>query len=542
MLLWVVLNCILVKTITSGEVITLIKNHSVTCVATQNSVVYVSPIIPGVRRELRELRNWLYSDWVEIHSKYSFHGPVTDRRWQNFMTTTRDGCIIKNTQCFSTYSDNSNVNITFSSKDMKNRTTIYLGHVEKNNFPFQWFHYCIVAESNNFNISIENITENIRSDFVPYGLVIHKNNLKFHDYYFYYSDEITLNKPSKLTIESSEDICLSIFVSVDKNCYLNMILKMNQNIVDNKTVEGFNEHNSLKMWKKIEIRSNSSGKGELIFYRKRSDNNQTKGYWAIDDIHFCDKKIETFSTNLSSHENNTVFCKSLTAEYRSDDNYTPCTKIGYLGKNCNISCEELLGRSYSNCSNHKICLENEICYCGWGYTGSFCNERCGSGYWGANCSSLCNPNCETCDSIIGCVNCTREFFGEECSKKLPVALEPPLLISLEENLVIISLANLRFDADEAKPEYYQIQYKQVSERRYTNFSDVKSISPSLKIKTYKINNLTTKAHAYKIRIILIVQNKSFTDNVPELLTYKSTLLSQVYCLCHSRHDVTIILI
>jgi hypothetical protein len=97
------------------------------------------------------------------------------------MTTTRDGCIIKNTQCFSTYSDNSNVNITFSSKDMKNRTTIYLGHVEKNNFPFQWFHYCIVAESNNFNISIENITENIRSDFVPYGLVIHKNNLKFHD-------------------------------------------------------------------------------------------------------------------------------------------------------------------------------------------------------------------------------------------------------------------------------------------------------------------------------------------------------------------------
>jgi hypothetical protein len=45
------------------------------------------------------------------------------------MTTTRDGCIIKNTQCFSTYSDNSNVNITFSSKDMKNRTTIYLGHV-----------------------------------------------------------------------------------------------------------------------------------------------------------------------------------------------------------------------------------------------------------------------------------------------------------------------------------------------------------------------------------------------------------------------------
>jgi hypothetical protein len=44
------------------------------------------------------------------------------------------------------------------------------------------------------------------------------------------------------------------------------------------------------MWREIELRSNTSGKGELIFYRKRSDN-QIKGYWAIDDIHFCNQKI-----------------------------------------------------------------------------------------------------------------------------------------------------------------------------------------------------------------------------------------------------------
>jgi hypothetical protein len=102
-------------------------------------------------------------------------------------------------------------------------------------------------------------------------------------------------------------------------------------------------------------------------------------------------------------------------------------------------------------------------------------------------------------------------------------LKPPLLHSLQENSVIISLANLQFGADEVKPEYYQIQYRQVNESIYTNFSDVKQILPSLKMKTYEINNVTTKMHAYKIRIILIVQNKSFTDNVPELLTYKKTL-------------------
>jgi hypothetical protein len=47
MLLWAMLNCILVKTLTSGEVITLIKDHSVTCVATENSVIYMSSRLPG---------------------------------------------------------------------------------------------------------------------------------------------------------------------------------------------------------------------------------------------------------------------------------------------------------------------------------------------------------------------------------------------------------------------------------------------------------------------------------------------------------------
>jgi hypothetical protein len=47
MLFWVMLNCILVKTLISGEVITLIKDHNLTCVATQNSVIYISSRVPG---------------------------------------------------------------------------------------------------------------------------------------------------------------------------------------------------------------------------------------------------------------------------------------------------------------------------------------------------------------------------------------------------------------------------------------------------------------------------------------------------------------
>jgi hypothetical protein len=188
MLLWVMLNCILVKTLTSGEVITLIKDHSVTCVVTQNSVIYISSGVPEVKRELRELSNWIYSDWDEIHSRNSFHAPVTDKRWQNFTTTIRDGFIIKSTQCFSTYSDNNNINLTLTSKDKTIQRTITLGqddnNVEKKNFPFRWFHYAILAKNNNLKILIDNITENIKIDFVPDAVVIHNNNLnnlKFHN-------------------------------------------------------------------------------------------------------------------------------------------------------------------------------------------------------------------------------------------------------------------------------------------------------------------------------------------------------------------------
>jgi hypothetical protein len=85
-------------------------------------------------------------------------------------------------------------------------------------------------------------------------------------------------------------MCLSFFTSVDKNCYLDVIVNVNKINVFNQTVKGFNEDNLLKSWKEIEIKTNLIGKGEIIFFRRRLDNNTT-GYWAIDDIRFCNKNI-----------------------------------------------------------------------------------------------------------------------------------------------------------------------------------------------------------------------------------------------------------
>jgi hypothetical protein len=57
-------------------------------------------------------------------------------------------------------------------------------------------------------------------------------------------------------------------------------------------------------------------------------------------------------------------------------------------------------------------------------------------------------------------------------EKLPVALTPPVLKSLREKSVIISI-NLRYGVDEIKPEFYQIQYKNVCRaQRNVNLFDV----------------------------------------------------------------------
>jgi hypothetical protein len=226
---------------------------------------------------------------------------------------------------------------------------------------------------------------------------------------------------------------------------------------------------------------------------------------------------------LPSNSNDKYICKNLNPSHKIEyDRSKFCHKTGQLGKNCDLSCEELLDKSSPNCQKHTICLENGICSCAWGYKGSSCSETCANGYWGLNCSSVCNMfTCEQCDLAYGCTICRRSFVGEECSNKLPVVLKSPVLKSLTENSVKI-LINLRYAVDEIAPEFYQIQYKNVNESDYINVSGLQ-VFPRLIVEnqTCEITNLSTTTQAYNIRVILIARNQSMVTNIPTLLTYKS---------------------
>jgi hypothetical protein len=81
-----------------------------------------------------------------------------------------------------------------------------------------------------------------------------------------------------------------MFVAVDKNCSLEIILNVNEKNNSSIIVDGFNDNEGLKIWKEVTIRSNFSGQGNLSFFR-RCLGTQTTGYWAIDAIHSCNKNI-----------------------------------------------------------------------------------------------------------------------------------------------------------------------------------------------------------------------------------------------------------
>jgi hypothetical protein len=101
-------------------------------------------------------------------------------------------------------------------------------------------------------------------------------------------------------------------------------------------------------------------------------------------------------------------------------------------------------------------------------------------------------------------------------------VNPPSLKSITEESVEI-IVDLDYGVNETMPEFWQVQYKEVNESVYKNYSAPLVVSLSLLAQSqmYTIHNLSTETHAYNIRVILTVQNQSCMENIKQLKTYKS---------------------
>jgi hypothetical protein len=98
---------------------------------TINEIDLIEPCLPcgatGQRRDRSLPRpTWLPDGRSGVNSSSMSELGIVCRR------LTRDGFIIKSAQCFSTYSDNNNINLTLTSKNKKIRRTITLGQDDNN--------------------------------------------------------------------------------------------------------------------------------------------------------------------------------------------------------------------------------------------------------------------------------------------------------------------------------------------------------------------------------------------------------------------------
>ncbi|KAJ3647524.1 hypothetical protein Zmor_019396 [Zophobas morio] len=415
-----------------AEIITLTTGTNITCVATDNSVkstVYLNPPInSGFIKHSTEINDWIHDDWETVNSVNMNHNLVIDKRWEGFQMLHEDTgyALDQNSLSFSVcVTGNFFLNV-FTSNFLKEGwlkvTPPYINFSTKNN-SCRWFHYSLVKHGNTITlISADNVEKLYNVDFDPYWIYVKDPNRnttfwKLHKYKFKMSTIPTREQEeTKLAVNFTDNLCLSMYVSVDTNSYLDIILETNTNVTK-KTIIGFNEDNTLKDWQRIQLEAPSFGESNISFSRGLINEKDQKGYWAIDEISFCSKNIEVLTASSQDEAPEDYRCESLEQKEQlaqaTNLHMLKCDKPGFLGKDCNIPCDVVLGSSYPHCESHKICQDASSCFCSWGYTGQDCNETCGSGTWGMFCKNKCSEKCgRKCHGSTGKCLSPEDRLGE----------------------------------------------------------------------------------------------------------------------------------
>jgi hypothetical protein len=79
MLIWVIYCNVLLTKIVVSEIISLIGDQKITCVMTQNSLAYITPLMDNGNQLTAASERT--SDWMKTDSSNGFFGPITDERW-----------------------------------------------------------------------------------------------------------------------------------------------------------------------------------------------------------------------------------------------------------------------------------------------------------------------------------------------------------------------------------------------------------------------------------------------------------------------------
>ncbi|XP_063908281.1 uncharacterized protein LOC135126278 [Zophobas morio] len=520
-------NYIFASVLISAEVITLIKDSTITCVLTDdsvNSAIYVTNKNNCVelKRTIQEITNIYDDDWHRTNSSADFR-PVLDQRWTTFSADIND--LTFNNRFSLCLKQHSKIILHDRFYQIHERMPVINLNITTYSV-CQWRHYEIMKNSTDVNL-VNTENNNVVNEKKLHSVLARRRfspdnlNIKVHKYEFRYSTR-TSTKPSYINITSLS--CVSFYVSVDEECYLNISVQPANSITK---IAGFNEQNNLKQWKKYEIKTDSKAINQTLSIDRGRDDNGTKGYWAIDDIHSCSSEIVTYRTDL-----NTSWTNQICEELNSTGSVSEFCDNATLGKQCHIKCDAVFGTLYPNCEAHRICLSQNKCHCAWGFKGESCREECVGDSWGLDCSKNCT-NCEKCDKKVGCQKCKAQYFGEQCVYKLTVVKKPPILEPTDDDSIRI-LTNIEYGQHEGKAEHYYIQWRKLeSTDGFKNYTD-QQFPISKNNESFSLN--FSRDDSYQFRILLVSHNSSFQQGtIPELTVYKKSLTA------HVEDDDTIIL-
>jgi hypothetical protein len=422
--------CLTVKYV-FGEIITLQSEKDIHCITDHTQLpLYLSPPIiePAKERtKFLEMDIWTEGDWKILHANNLTHTAITDKRWEDFETVETDyhEFLYKTSKSLSVYGP---YDIDLHLNDGTNIDNIQFNRTKKG-----WTHFTVVSHNNNtFVLENDKIVRNI-TKFNVRQIVFQSRNKtywKIHNYHMMWSNNVT-TRDITLTVPATGKTCVMLYVTLSKNCILN-IPEFNRRYKSDDSLRTI-----FNSWQVDKLETEIKGNMKITLIKETTDGT-TSGEWGI-DIRECPVIIDNkliYKKNISEEYQNNYTCQVLNDRLNEDffsltnDKSFHCDP-GKLGKSCEVKCESILDSKHKFCEEHRIC-DGTKCRCAWGSTLSnankiHCSNICEKGKWGLDCKNDCKSECTTCSSING-----------ECIVS-PILSEIPLLLALPLPLFVLAI-------------------------------------------------------------------------------------------------------
>ncbi|KYB27595.1 hypothetical protein TcasGA2_TC033056 [Tribolium castaneum] len=392
----ILLPLFVIVTYVDGAIFKLQNQTHIHCIdENKDSTILIYPPAETLESSsnLLEDKKWFNDDWEEKETKNLPTAHILDSRWQEIpvIKTNYLHFDLFRSVSISVYTPKNFEIFIYSDTQAS-----YITPPIENNY---WNHFTIISTDKDIITIHNNKTIRKQVNFQPKYVVFKSENetfLKIHHDRLVRWSNTTSKQPTVLTVPPTESPCMILYSSLCPNCTLHI----HHSRKGKKTIHATaQEPDMIEYWQTTEVEIDPNRENQITFYRKNM-HGQSSGYWAI-EFQLC-KKTNMVSYKINSEETPNFTCETLIKTKRKayEGNIVEPCSSGRFGTYCNITCESVLGKEFSQCEKCQICVNETYCYCASGYKGEKCSKFCEAGKWGPSCRKQCE-DCSGCDPKTG---------------------------------------------------------------------------------------------------------------------------------------------